>query len=130
MIREWSEPHTDDAAWLTYSANYLFNTHGLKWAVDPVLLSNRMPEVPLLDVTQDLADLDFVLLSHTHCDHRDVTLLSQLQNSRCHWIVPEHMPDCFANEVTVSDSAYSVAIPGKEIAVSGVRIVPFEAPHY
>ena len=130
MISEWCAPRTDDAAWLTYSANYLFNTHGVQWAVDPALLSNRMPELPVLDVTQDLADLDFVLLSHAHIDHRDITLWSQLQNSRCHWIVPDHMTDCFANEVTVSDSACSVAIPGKEIAVSGVRIVPFEAPHY
>jgi hypothetical protein len=130
MIREWCAPRMDDAAWLTYSANYLFNTHGLKWAVDPVLLSNRIPEVPVLDVTHDLADLEFVLLSHAHSDHRDIALWSQLQNSRCHWIVPDHMTDFFAHEVSVSDSAYSVAIPGKDIAVSGVRIVPFEAPHY
>ena len=130
MIHEWCAPRTDNAAWLTYSANYLFNTHGLKWAVDPVLLSNRIPEVPVLDITQDLADLDFVLLSHAHIDHMDIALWSQLQNSQCHWIVPDHMTDCFANKVTISDSAYSVAIPGKEIDVSGVRIVPFVSPHY
>jgi len=130
MIRGWCAPRTDDAVWLVYSANYLFNTHGLKWAVDPVLLSNRVPEVPVLDVTTDLADLDFILLSHAHIDHKDIVLWSQLQNSRCHWIVPDHMTDCFAHEASVSDSAYSVAVPGKEIAVSGVRILPFEAPHY
>ena len=130
MIRGWHAPRTDDALWLMYSANYLFNTGGLKWAVDPVLLSNRIPEAPVLDVTPDLADLDFVLLSHAHIDHRDVVLWSQLQNPQCHWIVPDHMTDCFVQEVSVSDSAYSVAVPGKEIAVLGVRIVPFEAPHY
>ncbi len=130
MIREWSKPRTDDAVWLMYSANYLFNTHGLKWAVDPVLLSNRMPEVPLLDVTQDLADLDFVLLSHAHCDHTDVALWTQMERSRAHWIVPKHMADLFAHETSIGEEAYSVALPGKEIAVSGVRIVPFEAPHY
>jgi hypothetical protein len=129
MIREWCAPRTDDAAWLVYSANYLLKTHGLKWAVDPVLLSNRVPEVPVLDATPDLADLEFVLLSHAHIDHTDVVLWSQMESSRCHWIVPEHMADFFAHEVSVSDSAYSVAIPGKDITVSGVRIVPFQAPH-
>jgi len=130
MIREWRAPRTNDAVWLVYSANYLFNTGGLKWTVDPVLLSNRIPEAPVLDVTPDLKGLDFVLLSHAHIDHMDVVLWSQLEDSRCHWIVPDHMADLFANEVSVSDSSYSTAIPGKEIAVSGVRIVPFEAPHY
>ena len=130
MIRGWSAPRTNHAVWLVYSANYLFNTRGLKWAVDPVLLSNRIPEVPVLDVTPDLADLDFVLLGHAHLDHRDVVLWSQMESSCCHWIVPEHMTDFFAHEVSVSDSAYSVAIPGKEIAVSGGSIVSFKAPHY
>lgn len=130
MIRGWRAPRADDAVWLVYSASYLFNTRGLKWAVDPVLLSNRVPEAPVLDVTSDLADLDFILLSHAHTDHTDVVLWSHMERSRCHWIVPEHLADLFANEVSVNDSAYSVAIPGKEIVVSGARIVPFEAPHY
>jgi hypothetical protein len=130
MIRGWCAPRTDDAVWLMNSANYLFNTGGLKWAVDPVLLSNRIPEAPVLDVTPDLADLDFILLSHAHVDHSDIVLWSQLQNSRCHWIVPDHMTDFFTREVSVSDSAYSVATPGKEIEMSGARIVPFESPHY
>ena len=130
MIREWSRPRTDDAVWLMYSANYLFNTRGLKWAVDPVLLSNRIPEAQVLDVTADLADLDFVLLSHAHCDHADVALWTQMERSRAHWIVPKHMADLFAHETSIGEEAYSVALPGKEIAVSGVRIVPFEAPHY
>jgi len=129
-IHEWCAPRTDSAVWLTYSANYLFNTHGLKWAVDPVLLSNRMPKVPVLNVTHDLADLEFILLSHAHIDHKDVVLWSQLKDSRCHWIVPHHMIDSFVDEVSVSDSAYTAAIPGQEIAVSDVRVVPFEAPHY
>ena len=130
MICGWHASRTDDALWLMYSANYLFNTGGLKWAVDPVLLSNRVPEAPVLDVTSDFADLDFILLSHAHIDHADVVLWSQLGNSRCHWIVPDHMTGFFTHEVSVRASAYSVAIPGKEIAVSGVRILPFEAPHH
>jgi hypothetical protein len=130
MIRGWEAPRADDALWLTYSANYLFNTGGLKWAVDPVRLSNRVPEAPVLDVSSDLADLDFVLLSHDHIDHTDVGLWSQLEHSRCHWIVPDHMESFFARKVSAETSSYSTAVPGKEIFVSGVRILPFEAPHY
>jgi hypothetical protein len=130
MIRAWRAPRTNDAVWLTYSANYLFNTRGLKWAVDPVLLRNRIPEAPVLNVSSDLAGLEFVLLSHAHADHKDVALWSQMEGSHCHWIVPDHMAASFAREVSVNDSAYSVAVPGRVIVVSGLRILPFEAPHY
>ncbi len=130
MIREWRAPRTDDAVWLMYSANYLFNTGGKKWAVDPVLLSNRIPESQVLDVNQDLADLDFIILSHAHRDHTDVELWIQLERSRCHWIVPEHMVDFFTNAISIDSASYSIAVPGKEITVAGVHIVPFEAPHY
>jgi len=130
MIREWRAPRRNDAVWLTYSANYLFNTRGLKWAVDPVLLSNRVPTVQLLDASQDLNDLEFVLLTHAHIDHIDVALWTQLEDSHCHWIVPEHMRNFFTDETSMRDSRYSVAVPGKEIAVAGARITPFDAPHY
>ena len=130
MIREWRAPRRNDAVWLTYSANYLFNTRGLKWAVDPALLSNRVPEAQMLDTSQDLKNLDFVLLTHAHADHVDVDLWPQLEESHCHWIVPEHMADFFSGEAPLSDSDYSVAVPGKEIAVAGARIIPFDAPHY
>jgi hypothetical protein len=130
MIREWRSPRRNDAVWLTYSANYLFNTHDLKWAVDPVLLSNRVSEAPILDASQDLTDLDVVLLTHAHGDHVDATLWSQLRRSHCHWIVPEYMVEHLIREASLSNSAYTVAVPGKEIAVAGISVTPFEAPHY
>jgi len=130
MICEWRAPRTTDAVWLTYSANYLFNTHGLKWAVDPVFLNNRVPEAQALDASRDMIDLEFVLLTHAHVDHVDVVLWSQVKESRCHWIVPEHMTDFFARETSLSDSDFTVAVPGRAIVVAGVSIMPFKAPHY
>jgi len=130
MIRGWSAPRRDDAVWLMYSANYLFNTGGLKWAVDPVLLSNRVPEAPLLDASRDLSELDFVLLTHAHVDHVDVVLWAQLRESSCHWIVPEHMAEFFTDDAAMTDCDWSVAVPGRELAVAGARITPFAAPHY
>jgi hypothetical protein len=130
MIRSWCAPRRNDAVWLTYSANYLFNTRGLKWAVDPVLLSNRVPEAQMLDAGRDLYDLDFVLLTHTHIDHVDVILWTQLKESRCHWIVPEHMVEFFTAEASMSNSGFSVAVPGRKLSVAGTRITPFAAPHY
>jgi len=130
MIREWSAPRQTDAVWLMYAGNYLFHTLGLKWAVDPVLLRNRVPEAPLLDVRQDLSRLSFVLLTHAHADHIDLRLWDQLSGLDCHWIVPEHMLSLVIRETSLPRDRFSVAAPSTPIQLDGVRVVPFSAPHY
>jgi phosphoribosyl 1,2-cyclic phosphodiesterase len=77
-----------------------------------------------------LSDLDVVLLTHAHADHVDPVLWSQLSHSHCHWIVPEYMVERLAREAPLSNSAYTVAVPGRKIAVAGITVTPFEAPHY
>jgi len=129
MVSEWSSHLSGHAFWLMYSANYLFNSHGLKWAVDPVRLRNRIPEAPAVDASGDLQALSFVLLTHAHIDHCDTELWSQLAPSRCHWIVPEHMLDLFLGTEGMRRSRYSLALPGRELVLPGIRIMPFAAPH-
>jgi hypothetical protein len=130
MIRSWQAPRRNDAVWLLYSANYLFNTGNVRWAVDPVLLSNRVPEVEILNVRQDLAGIDFILLTHTHGDHVDLALWSQLFGMQCHWIIPAHMLDFVSRYLPLEPVDYTVAVPGKDISIAGVTITPFAAPHY
>ena len=42
VIDQW-KLEGEDAFWLIYSANYLFRCGGVRWAVDPVTLSSRIP---------------------------------------------------------------------------------------
>jgi hypothetical protein len=34
MISEWGKPSGEDRVWLTFSANYLFRTQNIRWAID------------------------------------------------------------------------------------------------
>jgi hypothetical protein len=43
LIAEWNSPGSEDRAWLMYSANYLFRTQGVRWAIDPLTLKNHIP---------------------------------------------------------------------------------------
>ena len=130
MIEEWRAPHSRHAVWLMYAGNYLFDTGGVRWTVDPVLLDNKVPEAPALDLRQDLAPLRFVLLTHGHSDHVDVRLWIQLSSLDCHWVVPDHMVLRFVKATSLPRARFSVAEPGREIEVDGVRILPFSSPHY
>ena len=70
MLSAWSSPDPEDRVWLLYSANYLFRTGGVRWALDPLRLSWRVPQEPEVNLAA-LKALSFVLLTHTHADHLD-----------------------------------------------------------
>jgi hypothetical protein len=129
MIRSWTVPRDTDAVWLMYAGNYLFNTSGLKWAVDPVLLSNRVPEAPTMEVLDDLRPLSFILLTHAHVDHVDLRLWNQLRGLDCQWIVPEHMISFFLRETSMERGKFTVAVPSLAIDTHGIRILPFAGLH-
>ena len=77
MITEWHQPGSEDRAWLMYSANYLFRTANIRWTIDPLRLKHGLPSAPEMPAG-DLEDLTFILLSHQHGDHLDLSLLRQL----------------------------------------------------
>jgi len=129
MIGQWRAPRADAAVWLMYSANYLFNTGGLLWAVDPVRLRNRVPEAPEVDARKDLAGLKWALLTHPHEDHIDPELWSQLAGGGCRWVVPEFMEERFVRQVGADRAAYIVARPGREVILPGARVMPWVSPH-
>jgi hypothetical protein len=39
MILDWNTQGLDDMVWLHYSANYLFRTGNIRWAIDPLSLN-------------------------------------------------------------------------------------------
>jgi len=130
MIRQWNRPRNSDAVWLLYAANYLFNTHGVRWAVDPVMLKHQLPEAPSINPAGSLANLSFVLLTHAHVDHVDVSLWRALRKSDCRWIVPEHMSDFFMEKTLLAPSQFITARPSSIIDIDGVRITPFDGLHF
>lgn len=128
-LHEWNVLTDKNAVWLTSAANYLLNTRGLKWAVDPMRLKNRLPEAPAVSVGHALRELSFVLLTHSHADHVDTELWSQLADVDCHWIVPEHMIDLFLGVPGMKRCRYTLAVAEKEVVVPGARILPFASLH-
>lgn len=70
-----------------YSANYLFRTANVRWAIDPLRLRQRLPGAPEMPAA-DLKDFTFVLLTHSHGDHLDLELMRQLQTFPILWVIP------------------------------------------
>ncbi|HEY5269486.1 MAG TPA: MBL fold metallo-hydrolase [Anaerolineales bacterium] len=130
LIAEWNSPGSEDRVWLMYSANYLFRTQGVRWAMDPLALNSRLPQAPAMDVARDLKDLDFILLTHRHGDHLDFGLLRLLRHLPIWWVVPEAILLLVQRQAGLPAKQILVPKPLQPIELCGLRITPFDGLHW
>lgn len=129
MIAAWQRPEEPCMAWLMYSANYLFSTGGVRWALDPLRPDRMLPDLPVGVPARALKSLSFVLLTHRHSDHYDPLLLGMLRDGPTRFVVPGHMADDFRQRVDPPPRQVIVASPGRGLTIEGVRIEPFRGWH-
>ena len=130
MIGEWRQSGCEPRAWMMYSANYLFRTGDVRWAIDPIRLQHRLPNTPATDYARDLEQLSFVLLTHRHGDHLDAELIRSIKNLPIIWVVPEAMLPTVMEQGGLSASQIIVPQPLEPILIQGVRLTPFEGLHW
>jgi hypothetical protein len=130
MIAEWNEPDPVDRVWLMYSANYLFRTNNIRWAIDPLSLNWRIKDAPKVDVAGDLKDLSFVLLTHGHNDHLDLDLLAALRHMPITWVVPEFILSQVIEQAGLLRENIIVPSALVPIELNGVHILPFDGLHW
>jgi L-ascorbate metabolism protein UlaG (beta-lactamase superfamily) len=129
VIDQW-KLDGDDAFWLIYSANYLFRCGGVRWAVDPVILSSRFPSDFSSHLEVDFEKTDFIVLTHRHSDHLDKKLLQAISDINIPWVVPEFMLDEVNKIVHLPDHRIIIPIPGKQLEISGIKIITVEGSHW
>lgn len=129
-IAQWNSAAAQDQAWLIYSANYLLRTGGVRWAIDPVTMRWRVPEMPELDIDHAFEQLDFVLLTHSHADHLDFDFLRALRHLCIRWVVPEYLLPIVQDEATLPLNQVIIPQPGQPFTIKDVRIIPFEGQHF
>jgi hypothetical protein len=129
LISDWSAPGSDDRVWMMSSANYLFRTGGVQWAIDPLSLNWRISEAPKVDIARDLQNLSFVLLTHRHIDHLDFNLIAACQELPIQWIVPDFLVPTIQERVNFPAKRMTIAYPGQPLEFDRFRITPFEGQH-
>jgi L-ascorbate metabolism protein UlaG (beta-lactamase superfamily) len=130
MIAEWNSLGPDDRAWLMYSANYLFRTNNIRWAMDPVRLIHRLPLAPDVNAAQDLEALSFVLLTHQHADHLDLDLIHALRHLPIVWVTPEPVLTLIQNQVDLPQKNVIVPKELERVEIQGIKITPFTGLHW
>jgi beta-lactamase family protein len=130
MIAEWNTPDPEDRVWLTYSANYIFRTINIRWAIDPLTLNWRMKDTPKVDTARDLNNLSFVLLTHGHKDHLDLDLLAALRHLPITWVVPEFILSKVMTQSGLPRKNIIVPSPLELIELNGIHILPFHGLHW
>jgi L-ascorbate metabolism protein UlaG (beta-lactamase superfamily) len=129
MIAAWSARAQADRAWLTYSANYLLCTAGVRWAIDPFTLHSRLPAAPQVDELPALRGLAFVVLTHAHSDHLDLSLIRALRDEPIQWVVPEPLLPIVSAGAGLPRDRIVVPHPGEPLPLHGIRLLPFNGLH-
>jgi len=129
IITEWHQPGVEDQVWLMYSANYLFRTRNIRWAIDPLRLKQRLPDAPEMP-TDELRNLNFILLTHEHRDHLDLGLLRQLKDFPILWVVPAALLPLVQDNVEIPADRLIIPDPMRPINIRGINIIPFDSLHW
>ncbi len=129
MISEWRRPVSEDRAWLIYAANYIFQTGGIRWAIDPLTLKDRVPDAPEVNLLPDLDRLSLILLTHRHSDHFNAGMIRALRELPARWVVPAPLLP-LVEEAGLSSRKISVPRPLEPLAFDGLRITPFDGLHW
>jgi L-ascorbate metabolism protein UlaG (beta-lactamase superfamily) len=129
MISEWQQPERNDSAWLMYSANYLFRTAGIRWALDPLTLHWRVSKAPQVNTGLDLQELSFIILTHRHADHLDLDLVHTLSPLPIRWVIPQSMLEV-VTDTGLSLSKVIVPKPMEPFEMDGIKITSFDGLHW
>ena len=130
LVSEWRQRDCGDRSWLMYSANYLFRTSNILWALDPIHLKQRLPEAPDADLAADLDGLTFVLLTHQHRDHLDTDLIRALRHLPITWVVPSFLFQMIRADTGLPSGRIIVPKPLECLHLEGICITPFDALHW
>ncbi len=125
-----------DSLWLTYSANYLLRTGGVRWAVDPLTVHGRFhgrdsghrEEISVEEIRR-LEPLCFVLLTHNHADHLDVSLAKALRDFQIKWVMPAEMREILKEKAGLRDESIIIPVHEQTFEINGVKITAFEGLH-
>jgi len=128
MVDNW-RADGGDALWLTYAANYLLRTGGVRWAIDPYCLAYRLEGIPHLPVGTDLAACQVVVLTHTHRDHFDQPTLQVIKDIPAIWVVPEFMLERVQASLNLPAGRVVVPQPGISLRFDGLTLTPFDGLH-
>lgn len=130
LVQSWQTGRETDAAWLTYSANYLLNTAGVRWALDPLSLFSRLGGGQQPDFRADLECLQMVVLSHAHNDHLDLKLIAAIRDLPVTWVIPAFMLDTVMREARLPAGQIIVPQAGQPIRIDGLTLIPFDGQHF
>jgi hypothetical protein len=128
IISQWRQPG-DDRAWLIYAANYLFRTGGVRWALDPLTLRQRLPQAPAVDLSP-LSGLSFILLTHRHADHLDLDLIRALRHLPIRWVIPAPLLSLVLEQTGLPEAQVTIPCPLQPLQIEGITITPFEGLHW
>ena len=121
--------NNDYKVWLVGASSYLFAMGGVKFAVDLQIRRAADLEAVRDRLLEDVASLEFVLITHQHDDHFCAPLIRLARHLPTLWYLPSQMPKKFIDSTELPPDRFVLLEDGDGFEVRGLSVSAFNSPH-
>lgn len=114
---------------LIHSSSYLFNFNGYRVGMDIAFRNARFLASTPKKCVDYLKNIHLMVISHSHRDHFEKSLVRMLADTEIRWVIPDFMYD-MALECGISPEKIYIAKKGEPITAGNLTILPFEGRHF
>ena len=114
---------------LIHSSSYLFNFNGYRVGMDIAFRNAFFLARTPKKYVDYLKDIHLMVISHSHGDHFEKSLVRMLADTEISWVIPDFMYD-MALECGISPEKIYIAKKDEPIKVGKLTLLPFEGRHF
>lgn len=129
IFREYRTCQKENRMWIAGPSSYVFVMEGMRFAVDLQIRREKDREILFLELERDLADLDFILITHEHDDHLCLPMMRALKDTHIHWYIPYNSHREWVEETGISMEHITWIRPDDCWQIGNIHFCAFHTPH-
>ncbi len=114
---------------LIHSSSYLFNFNGYRVGMDIAFRCAWILASKPERCVDYLKNIHLMVISHSHRDHFEKSLVRALADTEIRWVIPDFMYD-MALECGIDPKKIYVARKGEPITAGPLTLLPFDGRHF
>ncbi len=129
IFDEYKNSKNEDRLWLAGPTSYIFNFGGEKFAVDPQIRRQKDRDLLYPELSENMSDVKFVLITHDHGDHMCPSLMKSLKDLPIIWYMPKNTRRDYIEASEIKEENIVYVSAGNSFEIGNLKIKAYYTPH-